>query len=115
MKFSTAMTAAVIASATTMAHANVPIKMESVKVDPAARRAGAAILGKGEMAIAVDRNLRSLARSMSLDDKPLRIDASSMLAAMEGADSTTSNVYNPMSVTCYSNCYTNCHGSRSWR
>lgn len=115
MKYSTAMTAAILASAATMAHANVPMKVKSDKLDPAAMRAASAILDKGELAHAVDRNLASLAKSMSLDDKPLRIDAGSMLAAMEGADSTTSNVYNPMAASCYVNCYTNCHGSRSWR
>lgn len=115
MKYSTAMTAAIIASAATMAHANVPMRVKSEEVDPAAVRAASAILDKGELAHAVDRNLGSLARSMSLDDKPLRIDVGSMLAAMEGADSTTSNVYNPTADSCYVNCYTNCHGSRSWR
>lgn len=115
MKFSTAMTAAIIASAATMAHANVPLRVKSDKLDPTAMRAASAIASKGELAHAVDRNLARLAKSMSLDDKPLRIDVSSMLAAMESADSTTSNVYNPMAQSCYVNCYTNCHGSRSWR
>ena len=115
MKFNVALTSAVLAAASTMAHANASINVMSSKASQDAKSAAKALLDKHELARLVDSNMKDLAIAMKLDDKPLKIDVSTMIAAIEGADSTTQNLYDPMAITCYGNCYTNCHGSRSWR
>lgn len=116
MKFNMAITSAVIAAASTMAHANASINVVSSKASQDAKNSSRALLDKHDLAHLVDSNFGDLATAMKLDDKPLKIDVSTMIAAFESADSTTQNLYNPnVNIGCYSNCYSNCHGSRSWR
>lgn len=109
-------TAAIFASAATMAHANASINIDSSKASLTAKNAAKAMLEKYDFSSIVDSNLKDLASAMSLDDKPLNINVGTLVAAFEGGDSTIQNIYDPSKVMgCYSNCYTNCHGSRSWR
>jgi len=116
MKFNLAITSAVIAAASTMAHANAGINVVSSKASIDAKNTAKALLDKHDLAYLVDSNIEGLALAMKLDDKPLKIDVSTLVAATEGADSTTQNLYDPrLNSGCYGNCYTNCHGSRSWR
>lgn len=115
MKFNLAITSAVIAAASTIAHANASVKVISSKSSMDAKNAATALLDKHDLAYMVDSNIESLAVAMNLDDEPLKIDMRTLVAAIEGADSTTQNIYNPTLNSCYGNCYTNCHGSRSWR
>lgn len=116
MKFNLAVTSAVIAAAVTAAHANASMKVVSAKESPDAKNAVKALLDKHDLAYLMDSNIAELSAAMRLDDKPLSINVGTLVAAMEGADSTTQNIYNPNLVMgCYSNCYSNCHGSRSWR
>lgn len=116
MKFNLAITSAVMAAATTMAHANASVNVVSSKASVDAKNAAKALLDKHDLAYLVDSNMEGLAVAMKLDDKPLKIDVSTLVAAMEGGDSTTQNIYDPrLNSGCYGNCYTNCHGSRSWR
>lgn len=114
MKPIVSITAAVIAAAATMAHANVNVNIMSSKVSQEARDSAKALLQKHELSSMVNANVGDLAKSMQLDSQPLSLDIKTMLAAWV-SDSTTQNIYNPNGVSCYSNCYTNCHGSRSWR
>lgn len=116
MKFNLAITSAVMAAASTMAHANASVNVVSSKASVDAKNAAKALLDKHDLAHLVDSNIRGLAMAMKLDDKPLKIDVGTLVAALEGADSTTQNIYNPtLTIGCYTNCYSNCHGSRSWR
>lgn len=116
MKFNVAITSAIFAAAATMSHANAGINVVSSKASQDAKNAAMALLGKHDLAHLVDSSFEDLATAMKLDDKPLKIDVSTMIAAFESADSTTQNLYNPnVNTGCYSNCYSNCHGSRSWR
>lgn len=116
MKFNMAITSAVIAAASTMAHANASVNIVSSKASIDAKNSAKALLDKHDLSYLVDSNINGLAVAMRLDDKPLKIDVRTLVAAMDGADSTTQNIYNPNLVMgCYSNCYSNCHGSRSWR
>ncbi|MBI6882993.1 hypothetical protein [Pseudomonas putida] len=114
MKPIVSITAAVIAAAATMAHANASVNIVSVKASESAKSSAKALLNRPDMSYLVDSNIKGLSVALKMDDKPLKIDVGSMLAAYE-SDSTTKNVYNPVTSSCYSNCYTNCHGSRSWR
>lgn len=116
MKFNLAITSAVIAAASTMAHANASVNVVSSKASIDAKNAAKALLDKHDLSYLVHSNIEGLAVAMKLDDKPLKIDMRTLVAAIEGADSTTLNIYDPSKVMgCYSNCYTNYHGSRSWR
>ena len=116
MKFNLAITSAVIAAASTMAHANASVNVVSSKASIDAKNSAKALLDKHDLSYLVDSNIEGLAVAMKLDDKPLKIGVSTVIAAFESADSTTQNLYNPnVNIGCYSNCYSNCHGSRSWR
>lgn len=114
MKPIVSISAAIFAAAATMAHANASVNVISSKASIEAKNSAKALLEKHDLSYLVDSNIKDLAVAMKLDDKPLKIDVGTLLAAFEG-DSTTQNIYNPTAVNCYSNCYTNCHGSRSWR
>lgn len=114
MKPIVSITAAIFAAAATMAHANASVNVISSKASLEAKNTAKALLEKHDLSYLVDSNIKDLSMAMKLDDKPLKIDVSTMLAAFE-SDSTTQNVYDPAASNCYSNCYTNCHGSRSWR
>ncbi|MDM1709588.1 hypothetical protein HX137_02930 [Pseudomonas sp. 165] len=116
MRFNAAITAAIIASAATMTHANASINIPSATASQAARNAAKAALDKNDLAQLVETNIASLSAAIRLDDKPLLIPVGTILAMYENADSTVQNIYNPaLNSGCYSNCYGNCHGSRSWR
>lgn len=115
MKFHAAFTSAVVAAAATMAHANASVNVIYSKASLEAKNSAKALLEKHDFSLLIDSNLNDLAAAMKLDDKPLKIDVGTLVAAFEGADSTTLNIYNPNLNSCYGNCYTNCHGSRSWR
>lgn len=115
MKPIVSISAAIFAAAATMAHANASVNVISSKASLEAKNSAKALLEKHDLSYLVDSNIKSLSVAMRLDDKPLKIDVSTLLAAYESSDSTTQNIYSPNSVNCYSNCYSNCHGSRSWR
>jgi hypothetical protein len=110
-----AITAAIFASAATMAHANANIRIDSSKSSAESKSYSKAVLERYDFSSLVDPNLEALSVALRLDDKPLNINVRTLMAAFEGADSTTLNIYNPNLNSCYGNCYTNCHGSRSWR
>ena len=116
MKFSAAVTASIVAAASTMSHANASLNVMSDKASLAAKDAAKALMDKHDLAYLVASNEGLLAASIKLDGQPLSIPTGMLLAAYENADSTTQNIYNPtLTSNCYSNCYSNCHGSRSWR
>jgi hydrogenase maturation factor HypE len=114
MKPVISITAAVLAAATTMAHANVSVNVSSSKISQEAKDSVKALLQKNELSAMVNPHVADLAKTMKIDSQPLNLDVSTMLAAWV-ADSTLQNIYDPTLANCYSNCYTNCHGSRSWR
>lgn len=114
MKPIVSISAAIFAAAATMAHANASVNIISSKASLDAKNTAKALLDKHDLSYLVDSNIKHLSVAMKLDDKPLKIDVGTLLAAFE-SDSTTQNIYNPGAVDCYGNCYTNCHGSRSWR
>lgn len=115
MKPIVSISAAILAAAATMAHANASVNVISAKASLDAKNTAKALLEKNDLAYLVDSNIKGLSVAMKLDDKPLKIDVGTLLAAYESADSTTQNIYVPTATNCYSNCYSNCHGSRSWR
>lgn len=115
MKPLISITAAIIAAASTMSHGSISVNVSTDKQSESARSNVKGMLEKHDLSSIMDSNLRALSTSMKLDYKPLSINMKELLAAAEGADSTTQNLYNPATTGCYSNCYSNCHGSRSWR
>lgn len=114
MKPIVSITAAIFAAAATMAHANASVNVISSKASLDAKNTAKALLEKHDLSYLVDSNIKNLSVAMKLDDRPLKIDVGTLLAAYE-SDSTSQNIFNPEVANCYSNCYSNCHGSRSWR
>ena len=86
MKFNMAITSAVIAAASTMAHANASVNIVSSKASIDAKNSAKALLDKHDLSYLVDSNINGLAVAMRLDDKPLKIDVRTLVAAMDGAD-----------------------------
>ncbi len=115
MKPIISVTLAVLSAAATMAHAKVDINVASQKASEEHKAATKELLNRHELSRIMDYNIESLAVAMKLDEKPLKLDVSAMLAAANGVDSTYRSTYSPIAADCYGNCYTNCHGSRSWR
>ena len=114
MKFHAAFTSAVVAAAATMAHANASVNVIYSKASLEAKNSAKALLEKHDFSLLVDSNLNDLAAAMKLEQIITAENrrGATLVAAFEGADSTTLNIYNPNLNSCYGNCYTNCHGSK---
>jgi len=109
MKTVIAITAAIAAAATTVAHAGQTIKVDDSKVSPEAKAAA-----KQYVETSSDEDFAVLLNALEDDSNALPLDVKVILSA--SADSTNARTYNPMVAGgCYSNCYSNCHGSRGWR
>lgn len=110
-------TAAIAAAAATMAHANVPLKIDSSKVSDEARVAADELLKTNEMSALMGKDFGVLSNVLSVGDDSSLFDVKNLLASAAGKDSTYAiDKVDPFSAYgCYSNCYSNCHGSRSWR
>lgn len=115
MKPTIAITFSVLSAAATMSHAGVEMNVVSKKVSGESKAATKALLERHDFANLMESNIESLSVALKMDEKPFVIDVKSLLAVVNGADSTTRNTYNPAGTSCYSNCYSNCHGSRGWR
>lgn len=109
MKTVIAVTAAIAAAATTVAHAGQIIKVDDAKVSTEAKAAAEQYVETNS-----DEDFAVLLNALEGDSNALPLDVKVILSA--SADSTTRNTYSPnVAGGCYSNCYSNCHGSRGWR
>lgn len=110
-------TAAIAAAAATMAHANVPLKIDNAKVSDEARLAADELLKDNSMKALMGQDFGVLSNVLSVNGDSSLFDVKNLLAAASGTDSTYKiDKIDPFSAYgCYSNCYSNCHGSRSWR
>lgn len=109
--------AAIAASAATMAHANVTMKIDPEKVSGEARVKLDELLKTNDMSALMGKDFHVLASTLSVDGDKGLFNVKTLLAAASGTDSTYGmDKGDPFSAYgCYSNCYSNCHGSRSWR
>jgi len=108
---------AIAAAAATMAHANVPLRIDEHKVSEEARLAADELLKTNSMKALMGQDFGALSNVLSVNGNTSLFDVKNLLAAASGTDSTYGiDKIDPFNAYgCYSNCYSNCHGSRSWR
>ncbi len=113
MKAVIAITAAIAAAATTVAHAGNVIKIDESKVSTEAKAAAKQYVEQSDERNS-DENFAVLLSALENGSNSLPLDVKVVLTS--SVDSTTARIYNPaVAGGCYSNCYSNCHGSRGWR